>query len=437
MGDIADPFLKAMEMDQPFVAERALEDLHHLAKSSKAAQDALHEHKDLIDFHREDVSALKRLLHEIRSNEGWTKSLQKKKDNTTVHFKKPDGSKFLMTKLSTEIEPYPGCESAADLFVAIVSLFAETDLMKHWFPRNILHSHDTIQINSAFSRVTSLKLHLPFYLPIGNRDAVIKAHGYDISEELSCAIAFKSMEIDEEIREGMLVSEEKGYTRIEMEGAYSFALLPNGKVRFTNVQLLDLKLSFVPPIIINLLAKGALPMEFNLNLKKSLKKFPGSLWEKRVYEKPELYDILRERLEKAFKKTHHGKTKLSELASLPPEDLEMPEDEEDDEEEDFEGIGDDVGSEQSMLEKLVRAVSGLFLDEQGVEDVADRVTGFFSSISLNPLGGSTVKIAREKSMADGDDDLDGFLAKFPENGGKKGPRRSLSKRLSGLLSRRR
>jgi len=173
--DVAEPFLTAMEMDQPFVAERALESLHHLAKTSKAAQEALHTHNDLIASHKQDISSLKRLLHEIRSNDGWSRSINRKKERTTVHFKKPSGSKFLMTKTAAEVSPYPGCESASDLFVALVSMFAETDLMKHCkfftvddferktrksnlalkfyfpvdFPRNLVHSHDTIAINGA------------------------------------------------------------------------------------------------------------------------------------------------------------------------------------------------------------------------------------------------------------------------------------------------
>jgi len=306
---------------------------------------------------------------------------------------------------------------------------------------------------------------MPFYVPISNRDTVLRAHGYDISEELTVAIAYKSMDVGEEIRDGEAVKEEKGYTRIEIEGAYCFALLPNGNVRFTNVQMMDLKLSFVPPIVLNVLSKGALPIEFLNNLKKTIKKFKNSLWEERVYQKPELYDTLRDRLERAFEQTHHGKHNLSDLASLPEEDLEEPDEEEkddddydDEDEEDIPPLNDtnvpykaplkggddeneDIQQETgTMMQTLVRKVSAFFLDEQSAEGFSTRAASFLGS--FNPTGASTIKVNRKKKPNDDDDDddndMDGFLAKFPEDELKrKSGGKSLSKRLSGLISRKR
>lgn len=135
---------------------------------------------------------------------------------------------------------------------------------------------------------------------------------------------------------------------------------------FENVQMLDLKLSFVPPMILNALSKGALPVEFIRNVEKVYRKFDGSKWESAIEEKPEVYEDVRQRLEEYL--ASHG-------MSTEPSSGEAAANyhHEDDDDDDDEVAADD----ESVWHSTLRSALSFVVNEEDANGYADKITGLF------------------------------------------------------------
>jgi len=291
-------FDDAVAKDKVYECVELAEELALLAqKGNSEARKFLVEKKEIIQSVKDDLKLLTGLLKEIREDDSWTLASQKK--GVSVHFKQPEGSPFVMTKTMYNIKPKPG-SSLTDTFVAFSSLIAETDLMPKWFPRGLLKSHQTLCEVSSFSRCTQIKIELPFIVPksiMGPREAVIHGKGYDMTSRSALAVSFKSLQVGDTFGDIVVEEPEKGWTRIDIEGAYFLEMQPDGSVNFHQLQQLDLKVKMIPPFIMNAIAKGAVPFEMVNNLMKRLHQYDGSEWETRVRENPELYEDIRDRLE--------------------------------------------------------------------------------------------------------------------------------------------
>ncbi|GBG30138.1 Hypothetical Protein FCC1311_063582 [Hondaea fermentalgiana] len=294
MASAWEAFDKAVELDKPYEAERCANELEAIASTNHEAAQELDKRKDAVQRVREDVEEVTRLLSEIKSDEGWTKSYDKK--GITVHFKKQEGTPFLVTKAAKVFPAVPG-KPITYTFMALVSLFAEVELMPKYFPRGLMKTHETLKEETKFSRFTRIRIHPPMLMPISNREAIIEGKGFDMTERSAMCIAFKTLAQDFS-RDGFTVPEPgSGYTRMELSGAYYVEIRPDGSCLFENIQFLDLKLSFVPPMILNALSKGALPVEFMNNLTKQVQSYENSDWEIRVARRPQIYEDVRIRLE--------------------------------------------------------------------------------------------------------------------------------------------
>lgn len=222
------------------------------------------------------------LLDELNNDDGWTPTLAHR-DGTKVFFRIPEDSPVLMTKLEALIP----CEvdDLADTFIQLLSLFSETTLIPKWFPFGVMKSNETLEKPTSFTRLSHIKLKLPFpvSLMVGPRDCVIRGKGYDVSEERAVAISVSTLTAGKVVQ-GLTVPEPaEGYTRFEFKGAYYLELTREG-IMFKQLQLIDLNSNVIPPMVMNWIAKGELPMRQLKQIKAKLKKFKGSIWEKMVEE---------------------------------------------------------------------------------------------------------------------------------------------------------
>lgn len=308
MTDVFAQFDAALAKDQIFVAEKLMGECKKV-KGAKGKAGCAAREKVFVKLDK-DLVRLKALLEKIESNDGWklAKSI-KGKEPMTIHFQQPEGQPFIMTKATKTIRPEEG-KPLADVFVELCSLFAETDLMPKYFPMGLCESHNTLKELSVFSRYTQIRIKMPPFVPISNREAIILGKGYDMTERSAMAISFNNLtegraenpEAEDYMTENLAeevdsAKPNKKYTRMEISGAYYIQLQKDGTVSFSQLMMMDLKLGkMVPPFILNQVSKGKLPLDFTNNLLKTLRKYKGSEWEKRVAAQPELYEEIRKRL---------------------------------------------------------------------------------------------------------------------------------------------
>lgn len=291
---------QAIDMDKAFVCKDLLEELDKEADDPEI-QTFYKLYSKKIALVRKDNAYLIELLDQLNSNDGWVKAVSHR-DGTQVHYRFPEDSEMLMTKLEALIP----CEvdELADTFIKLLSLFSETTLIPKWFPFSVMKSNETLEKPTSFTRLTHIKLKLPFpvSLVFGPRDCVIRGKGYDISEERAVAISVSTLKAGSVVQ-GLTVPESaEGFTPFEFRGAYYLELTREG-IMFKQLQLIDLNTNVIPPMVMNWIAKGELPLRQLKQIKAKLKKFEGSVWEEKVAEdNDKVYKDVHERLEKVIER---------------------------------------------------------------------------------------------------------------------------------------
>lgn len=163
--EVFDQFDRAVAKDQIYECDRLATEMEALAKKKGGnAREELDKRAEVVAKIRQDEKELTELLTEIKSNDGWKQCYHSKKNGITVHFKKTPGSPFISTKARKVIPPAPG-KSLADNFVNLISLFAEVELMKNYFPRGLMKSHATLKEETKFSRFTQMRINMVSCFP--------------------------------------------------------------------------------------------------------------------------------------------------------------------------------------------------------------------------------------------------------------------------------
>lgn len=299
--NVIDELDEAINNDQPYLSRDLLEHLQPVAQKNSLVKAFFSDNAERLEKLREDIGRVDELLHSLNSDEGWKEA--SKSSRVTVHFQKPEGSPFLMTKAETLFET--NLADLPDMFVKVMSLFNENDLMPKWFPMGVMKGNECIHQESKFVKVIQPLIKLPFPISgvIGPRETLVVGRGYDMSERKAVAIAVNPMEAGETLGSFTAPEVPKGFTRITMIGAYYFELTPKGIV-FKLLQQLDLKSNIIPTPLMNWIAKGAMPNEFISQIRSRVKKYEGSKWEERVLANPKFYDEIKQRLTATLEKEY-------------------------------------------------------------------------------------------------------------------------------------
>lgn len=165
--------------------------------------------------------------------------------------------------------------------------------MANWFPRKLMNGNEVISDLSPLSYVSRMTIHPPFIL--GKREAFIHGRGYDLTEEEGAVvIAYGSID-DNKSPIFELPPKNSKYTRLVVRGCY-YMEIKDDCVVFRSTQMMDLKVKFCPPMVLNLLSGGKLTMEYNQSMTKTLQEFKKSEYQNRRNENPEFYEDLKKRL---------------------------------------------------------------------------------------------------------------------------------------------
>jgi hypothetical protein len=163
--------------------------------------------------------------------------------------------------------------------------------MAKWFPRNLMNGNEKLKDLSPLSYVTRMTIHPPMVL--GKRECYLHGRGYDFTqEEGAVVIAYGSIQDKSPVFE--LPPKTPKYTRMEVRGCY-YMEIAEDCIIFKSMQMLDLKVKLIPAFILNMLG-GTLPLEYNLNMKKTLKDFRKSEYQKRVDANAAFYVDMQKRL---------------------------------------------------------------------------------------------------------------------------------------------
>jgi len=299
--NLVDELDQAIKNDQVYLCRDLLEHMDPAVSKSSVVRSYFEKHEEVLQNLRSDIENLDTLLGQLNTDEGW--KLASKNSKVTVYFQKKEDSPFLMTKAETLLEANLG--SLPTLFVKLLSLFNENDLMPKWFPMGVMKGNDCLYQPTKFSKIIQpqIKLPLPLSAVIGPRESVVVGKGYDMSERKAVAISINPLNAGETVDDWVCPETPQGFTRFVMFGAYYFELTPKG-ISFKLLQQLDLKSKMIPAPILNWLSKGAMPNEFMSKIRDRIKKYEGSIWEERVNANPELYDDVKDRLMRTLQKEY-------------------------------------------------------------------------------------------------------------------------------------
>eukprot|EP00924_Labyrinthula_sp_SR-Ha-C_P009950 snap_masked-scaffold_21-processed-gene-4.38-mRNA-1 protein AED:0.14 eAED:0.14 QI:0/-1/0/1/-1/1/1/0/465 len=248
---------------------------------------------------RKNIDLVTDLLDSLNSEKDWTKVAERK--GIKVFSQETPGDPLLQTKVETFFPE--SLERVPLLFNRMISLFNETDLLHKWFPRGLLTSAEMLLQVSNFSKIVNPKLVPKFPLSgvLGPREVTILGHGFDLSERSTVIITVSTLlpgdvvfgqdsELDFDVPEAG-----GKFTQFYLDAAYYFELRKEGAI-FKMIQKINLNSKIIPPMIMNLVSKGALPYETISSFKKTLKNFEGSEWEERIEQNPNLYKEIERRL---------------------------------------------------------------------------------------------------------------------------------------------
>uniref|UniRef100_A0A7S3LRX7 Uncharacterized protein n=1 Tax=Aplanochytrium stocchinoi TaxID=215587 RepID=A0A7S3LRX7_9STRA len=264
----------------------------------------LHSRKKEIAECRSDFARVQQLKAALTAEEGWVNN-KKEKNGHSIYYKKMSDSDLIMTKSHTFFE----CETKdiPELMIKLIALFYETDLMTEYFPRRFMESHTMLHQVSRFSKITRIVLNFGRFVPVSKRTTMVIAKGFDLREEDSIMMTYETKKgdsLNEEMnsnihqftRHSKRRSKESKMVEFFLRGCGFMVLVPGGVV-FKHMSFFDLKFDFMPVFLMNLISSGIYAYEFADGIKKSVERFAGTEWAKRVAENPAFYEDLRGRVE--------------------------------------------------------------------------------------------------------------------------------------------
>jgi uridine kinase len=292
----------------------------------------------------EEERTVNNWLGDFISEDGWKSTSNS--GGIKTWFRNRENSHCIDTKLEIEL-PIPNelREDPTALFLRIVALLNETDLMPAWYaPKGLMKSSKVVARPRLLQSVVHSKLEFPWFLPISKRELFVLGTGYDISRpDLDATIiTFRAVSStdakDTAALPGVDLTPTPGFVEIWTSGAYYIESKSNGDsptgMLFRFVQSADLRLAHVPPALVNLAAKAKIPRELVGNIQAVLADFSGSEWDERL--KADTYGMydevgrrLRERhAEKMSKKSMSvasARPELSGAGALGVTECQLPE----------------------------------------------------------------------------------------------------------------
>eukprot|EP00128_Syssomonas_multiformis_P000998 Colp12_sorted_trinity150504_noHs@24810 len=246
--------------------------------------------KSILDKNAKMISSMRTSLNEIQelqqqfeNSKSWT--VVRENSELKVSYAKEDGNPIHSFKIDTVLETE---------LLPLLAIFYEEDLLTNWIP--FCSGGQLIGTPSPFQKLIHIKMKFPIFLPVSNRELVMRGHGVDMTHEKRLLVLLRSLRESDGVE---LPPEDKSHVRMDLTGGFNITYLSEGRVHFSAIYNVDPKLSMVTPMMINFVNKHFCGLLITL-IKSTLRKFPGSQYEQRTQgpnARP-IYNELRRRLDK-------------------------------------------------------------------------------------------------------------------------------------------
>ncbi len=213
--------------------------------------------------------------------DGWT--LYVEKDTAKLYYKKEENMSMMSTMCEIEI-------NAPLTHVLAVSL--ESDLYKDVQP--MISDVKVFKTLSAFRELSWTLMKMP--LPWGDRDMLCKTAGYLDAENKRFILIMKS--VDQPKWFGVdCPPPAKKITRCEVNHTcYMYEYLGPKKTRVSGIFNMNMKLGGIPDGLMDLMMKK-MGLEELDNMKKFSEDAENNVYGKRIQQKPDVYEMIKEALE--------------------------------------------------------------------------------------------------------------------------------------------
>ena len=265
-------------------------------------RDAAEVDVELISEVLDQADHVDQLLHDLHSDDGWT--LAKESKGVTVHYRREAGTSIHTIRAKTQFHNFEPKD-----FTKLCSLFVETECMPKWFPGGVMKKADVLSWHSKYSKVIQLHISLDLLPFLSSRDAIVYGNGYHLPAQNAFLIRSKSTQEDT-CRYCEIPKAAKGIVRMDTESIFFVQLLQKDVISFKMIGRDDLKLKYIPAPLLNHISQGHLPYELMRTVKRTIKNFEGSVWDKKMKERVDYYkeieDKVHVQLEKWYKEGTNG-----------------------------------------------------------------------------------------------------------------------------------
>jgi hypothetical protein len=231
---------------------------------------------------REDIKEADKCLELLADLDTW--ELVKETDNIAI-FSKTSARDFLVrAELLIETPFFP-----------VLSVFNEIELLPEWI--QVLKSVTVVSELSHFRRVLWYKFNLPW--PASNRDMIVNAFGVTLPENNSIMVLLRQIEGNSFLG-AQIPDPDGGDVRITLKtGLINLMKRADNQTQVSFIVHSDPHVAIVPESLLNYCTQTAI-YYFMKSMHDQATQYSGSIYEKRINEKSEIYQEITEILKEVF-----------------------------------------------------------------------------------------------------------------------------------------
>ena len=157
--------------------------------------------------------------------------------------------------------------------------------------------------HSKYSKVIQLVIGIDLLPFLSTRDAIVYGNGFHLPDAF--LIRSKST-LDNTCRYCDIPKAQKGVVRMMTESIFYVQLIQKDVISFKMIGRDDLKLKYVPSTLLNYLAQGHLPYDLMRSIKRVMRNFDGSIWDKKMKERGAYYKEIEDKVHVQLEKWDKG-----------------------------------------------------------------------------------------------------------------------------------
>jgi len=159
--------------------------------------------------------------------------------------------------------------------------------------------------HSKYSKVIQLVIGIDLLPLLSTRDAIVYGNGFHLPDRNAFLIRSKST-LDNTCRYCDIPKAQKGVVRMMTESIFYVQLVQKDVISFKMIGRDDLKLKYVPSTLLNYLAQGHLPYDLMRSIKRVMRNFDGSIWDKKMKERGAYYKEIEDKVHVQLEKWDKG-----------------------------------------------------------------------------------------------------------------------------------